>query len=57
MDKRVRVLLKHFIKAVAEIYGLDEIGAIRKIARFINFNQPADITKLLYSVVKEEESD
>lgn len=55
MDERVKVLLKHFIKALSEIYGFDEIQTVRKVARFINTNESVVITKLLYSCIKEGE--
>lgn len=55
MDERVRVLLKHFIKALSEIYGFSELQTVRKIGRYFNTHDSVDIIKILYKIIQEED--
>lgn len=54
MNAKEKQILKEMIHKLSKLWKLDEVQTIRKIARFINFNEPAVITKLLYSCTKED---
>lgn len=54
MDAKEKKIIKKFIKELSNLWGLDEIQTIRKIARFINFNEPVVVIKKMYEAIKED---
>lgn len=54
MDAKEKRIIKEFIQKLSKVWGLDEIQTIRKIARFINFNEPVVVIKKMYEAIKGE---